>query len=901
MPCPLMRHLFSEFWILMLHLTHFFSRYAATKNAASQRIWKKKWVKCSIKIQNSGLKCNALGGKALRQPKICDTNEKEELSANYLWLVTNSKKCPNVNCNSPIQKNEGCNHVKCYKCKHDFCWICLEPWKKHSSATGGYFQCNRYEVSNKLLQKEKVTIAHAEEHHLKAVELNKFVHYYTRFKNHELSFKIEQPLLAMAKTKFEILTKTINESPERNTSPSSSHSDTESESHLFIEEAIRELLRSRRILQCSYAYGYYLDSFGHKKFIFEFIQTEFEECTENLSQIIARPHLKTPKQRIIRLTNVLKKKRIEFLDTIVQGLNNFNDTPPTLKKYSRQRWKYLLKDNIQNDDEFKNAIALSLKELNPKNPWIVDRKGRHTNLLALLNDWPELEHDLDKILVPCKEKHGFCSRWDCSNVKSINSLSGSICNYCSIRCMRIDHDAYLEQKKNFVCYQKYEQKKSDQATTSRQADDFLYDFDVEDNLDDEFYFDMGFGKESRRASQSLDLNHLSTTQRDMQLAIEMSIQDTKSDISTINVPYEPFFLSTNQNDLSNLIRNIGSIVYEDRDTGDNLDAHSIDFKTNKICNFKTKIEPRYNETLYKVNLFLTKKKIKLKQYNLKRKKEELVRWQLHSGVGYSIYLDSKPALYSSTSLRTNGTELIINYNVLLHILSLKQRNLISFWLLILFPYILRSKYKKLLNKTFQLISSYSTCKATFSNSPKSGPEAASPLDFFKAENNSFRLIEFLVTVRNRKNDEVVNRTKILKALVALNFKDLSDNLDTVTTVGKNFWLISYNSSFVYKDLIGYPVSIERVGEPRCRFCMSTEHKIADCKISHLKCTKCNGSGHKASDCNLAKVISKHNYDYLIEDGEICENELDESQIHNSTKNDNVFSTSNQCNYLPNPK
>jgi hypothetical protein len=146
------------------------------------------------------------------------------------------------------------------------------------------------------------------------------------------------------------------------------------ESHLFIEEAIKELLKARKILRCSYVYGYYLDTFGHRKFIFEFIQTEFEECTENLSQIIARPHLKTPKYKIVKLTNVLRKKRIEFLDTITRGLNSFNDTPPALKKYSRQRWKYLLKDNIQNDDEFKNTIALSLKELNPKNPWIIDSK-----------------------------------------------------------------------------------------------------------------------------------------------------------------------------------------------------------------------------------------------------------------------------------------------------------------------------------------------------------------------------------------------------------------------------------------------------------------------------------------------------------------------------------------------
>ncbi|RNA04614.1 hypothetical protein BpHYR1_022482 [Brachionus plicatilis] len=35
------------------------------------------------------------------------------------------------------------------------------------------------------------------------------------------------------------------------------------------------------------------------------------------------------------------------------------------------------------------------------------------------------------------------------------------------------------------------------------------------------------------------------------------------------------------------------------------------------------------------------------------KKEEIAKKQLHNGVGYSTYLDSKPALYSSTNLITN--------------------------------------------------------------------------------------------------------------------------------------------------------------------------------------------------------------------------------------------------------
>ncbi len=116
------------------------------------------------------------------------TDEEEEIAANCLWLVTNSKKCPN--CSISIQKNEGklsrlsrnesffflllgCNHIKCVKCKYDFCWICLEAWKKHSSTTGGYFQCNRYETVNKIVAKEKELVTAAEQRHLRMVELNK--------------------------------------------------------------------------------------------------------------------------------------------------------------------------------------------------------------------------------------------------------------------------------------------------------------------------------------------------------------------------------------------------------------------------------------------------------------------------------------------------------------------------------------------------------------------------------------------------------------------------------------------------------------------------------------------------------------------------------------------------------
>ncbi|CAF0811121.1 unnamed protein product [Adineta steineri] len=39
------------------------------------------------------------------------------------WLNKYSKQCPQ--CKSPIQKAEGCDHMTCTKCNHQFCWECL--------------------------------------------------------------------------------------------------------------------------------------------------------------------------------------------------------------------------------------------------------------------------------------------------------------------------------------------------------------------------------------------------------------------------------------------------------------------------------------------------------------------------------------------------------------------------------------------------------------------------------------------------------------------------------------------------------------------------------------------------------------------------------------------------------
>jgi len=117
-------------------------------------------------------------------------------------------------------------------------------------------------------------------------ELNRFLHYYTRYKNHDNSRLLEEPLLHSARRKMELLAASLPaaRSPllhagggsgdadavgERNNAASSSGPPACTR---FIEEGIRELIKARRILCGSYVYGFYLEDNGYNKTIFEFMQ-----------------------------------------------------------------------------------------------------------------------------------------------------------------------------------------------------------------------------------------------------------------------------------------------------------------------------------------------------------------------------------------------------------------------------------------------------------------------------------------------------------------------------------------------------------------------------------------------------------------------------------------------------
>jgi hypothetical protein len=66
------------------------------------------------------------------------------------------------------------------------------------------------------------------------------------------------------------------------------------------------------------------------------LQTELEECTETLSEQIARPYLRTPRSKIIHTAHLVQRKRHEFVTAISKGLVPPDTSPAANRKRKKQ-------------------------------------------------------------------------------------------------------------------------------------------------------------------------------------------------------------------------------------------------------------------------------------------------------------------------------------------------------------------------------------------------------------------------------------------------------------------------------------------------------------------------------------------------------------------------------------
>ncbi|WCJ35317.1 RING/U-box superfamily protein [Euphorbia peplus] len=190
-------------------------------------------------------------------PVDCETvktwitkNQSESENVNY--ILAYCKPCPK--CKRPIEKNEGCMHMLCRVCKHSFCWLCLSSLQNHR-------QCNRFNDksadSKKKMAKES---------------LEKYTHYFERW---DANRKSKLKALKDFEDAKNVAFKKLSEAqgiPEDNLD--------------FLHQAWLQVIECRRVLEWSYAYGYYMpeEELAKKQF-FEYLQGEAENGLEKLHNL----------------------------------------------------------------------------------------------------------------------------------------------------------------------------------------------------------------------------------------------------------------------------------------------------------------------------------------------------------------------------------------------------------------------------------------------------------------------------------------------------------------------------------------------------------------------------------------------------------------------------------------
>lgn len=149
------------------------------------------------------------------------------------WLAVNTKACPK--CNVNIEKNQGCNHMTCKKCRHEFCWICFADWRNHT------YNCAAAPTLHTDTSATRNELAH-------------YAKYYTAYQAHTISLKFAMGLPAFDKP-----------------------------DELYLRAAKAAIIRARNTCKYSYVVMYYLSALTP---LFEDYFKRFEGSTDALHELI---------------------------------------------------------------------------------------------------------------------------------------------------------------------------------------------------------------------------------------------------------------------------------------------------------------------------------------------------------------------------------------------------------------------------------------------------------------------------------------------------------------------------------------------------------------------------------------------------------------------------------------
>ena len=189
-------------------------------------------------------------------------------------------------------------------------------WSEHGQNSGGYYKCNKFVGGEGASASGGSATAKSEAS--AKFELEKYLHYYTRYHGHESS---------MAHAKQKTLKTIDNKMKEIQDAGNGAWIDIQ-----YLKHAVMQVIECRLVLKYTYILGYFMPA-GPQKQLFEYQQEMLEKNTDQLSEFAENPNIesidRTNVVNLTRITGIFLHDLMEFMMNSDDGLGTSSSTAST--------------------------------------------------------------------------------------------------------------------------------------------------------------------------------------------------------------------------------------------------------------------------------------------------------------------------------------------------------------------------------------------------------------------------------------------------------------------------------------------------------------------------------------------------------------------------------------------